>query len=122
MRHLVEFLETREVKANKEADVEAKMLVLKKAWDKADEADRKHLDEMFDSLNKEWLWLRKTKEWMFGFIGGGWNTIMAGDKETAIELAIEEYKNSSNCNVDVKTFKVVELNRMAYESALRSFY
>lgn len=121
MKHLLPFLETRATKLAKEQDIEAKQLVFKRAWDRADEADRKHLDELFDASNEEWVFLRKNKEWMFNFTSGGWNTMMAGDKETAIERAIDEYKGSSSLVVDKDTFCMVEFNEASYNSALRNF-
>jgi len=110
MRHLVKFLETREIKAAKEADIEKKQLVFKRAWDRASEADRKHLDELFDASNEEWVFLRKNKEWMFNFTSGGWNSIMAGDRETAIERAKAEYAGTSSLTVNEGSFTLVEFN------------
>ena len=121
MEHLIGFLETRETRAAKEADIEKKQLVFKRAWERASEADRKHLDELFDASNEEWVFLRKNKEWMFNFTSGGWNTIMAGDRETAIERAEAEYKGSSSLIVNKGTFALVEFNREAYNSLMRNF-
>jgi len=131
MRHLLEFLKTREIKEAKENDIQAKMAVLNRAWNNFDmsmgadmeaiELSRKHLDEMYQGLNEEWLFLRQNKEWMFNFKSGGWNTMMAGDMETAIERAIAEYAYSSNLEVNPDTFKLVSLNRSGYEAAMRNF-
>lgn len=104
-----DFLRSTKLRQLKEADIEAKQLVLKRAWMSAPEEDRKHLDEMFEVLNKEWLFLRKNKEWMFNFVGGGWNTIMGADMEQAINNAKAEYESNptqiSLC-VDEKTFRI----------------
>ena len=102
---MIKSLETTAARQAREADIEAKQLVLKRAWMSAPEEDRKHLDEMFEVLNKEWLFLRKNKEWMFNFVGGGWNTIMGADMEQAINNAKAEY-NSTVSQVDEKTFRI----------------
>jgi hypothetical protein len=85
------------------------------------ELSRKHLDEMYQVLNEEWLFLRQNKEWMFNFKSGGWNTMMAGDKETAIERAIKEYEYSNTLEVNPDTFSLVSLNKSGYEAAMRNF-
>jgi hypothetical protein len=122
MRHLIKFLETVEIKGLKEDDIQAKMATLKRAWfDTDDEAGRKHLDEMYNELNEQWLFLRQNKEWMFNFTSGGWNTMMAGDMETAIDRAKAEYAGTSSVTVDEKTFKVVEFNQESYKAAMRNF-
>lgn len=98
-------LKTTASRQAREADIEAKQLVLKRAWDKAPEDDREHLNQMFDVLNEEWLFLRKNKEWMFNFEGGGWNTIYGADMEQAIKNAKAEY-NSTVSKVDEKSFRI----------------
>ena len=122
MRHLVKFLKTREIKEKKERDIQDKMSVLKRGWeDSGSNDDRAHLDEMYQALNDEWLFLRKNKEWMFNFKSGGWNTMMAGDEETAIERAIKEYAYSNSLDVNVDTFNLVSLNKSSYDAAMRNF-
>ncbi len=50
----------------------------------------------------------KRKQYMYNFIGGGWNTIWAKTKRGAIRNARDEWKRQgSNLEVDVNTFRVV---------------
>jgi hypothetical protein len=102
MKHL-------ESKAAREAQIEKiedRQSMLSRAWMKADEADRALMDALNDELTHEWIYLRKDKEWLFNFKFGGWNSIMACDKETAIQKAKEEYKNSSSLFVNESTFRI----------------
>ena len=41
----------------------------------------------------------KTKQYMFTFEGGGWNTVWAKTKRGAIKMAVKEYKDSPKLNV-----------------------
>lgn len=115
-----DFLRSTKLRQLKEADIETKQLVLKRAWMSASDEDRKHLDEMFNTLNEEWLFLRKRKEWIFNFVGGGWNTIMGVDKEEAINNAKEEWKNSKYLDVDNDSFRISTPED--YKTNLASFY
>jgi len=40
----------------------------------------------------------KTKEYMFTFEGGGWNTVWAKTKRGAIKTALKKYKDSPTLN------------------------
>ena len=50
--------------------------------------------------------LEETKRWNFNFEGGGWNSVFAVDRETAIETALDEYASSPNLNPKTSTFRV----------------
>ena len=122
MRHLLEFLETREIRANKEAKLEATKSTLQRAWDGAStDNDKEILYEFFEGAMHGLLFLRKNKEWMFNFTSGGWNTIMGEDKETAIERAKEEYKDSKNLIVDERSFSLVSLSKDRYINEMSKF-
>lgn len=61
----------------------------------------KHL--IYDSKNSEPV------EWIFNWIGGGWNSIMAVNKAAAISAAIEKYEGHGKINsnlIDTKSFRV----------------
>lgn len=101
------YLETIKIREAREAKLESYQSTLSKCWQEGnDDEDRTNLDELYDIVNKEWLFLRSNKEWLFNFQDGGWNSMMAADKETAIRLAKEEYKGSSCTIVDEKTFRL----------------
>lgn len=59
------------------------------------------------------------KEFMFNFIGGGWNTVYAKTKRGAIAQAAKEYKNS-NLVPDPNSFRASTPSDM--KAALASFY
>jgi len=121
MRHLIKFLETKALKQEKEDNIQGKMDAVKRAWMDAGLDDKGPLDELYQELNEQWLFLRQNKEWMFNFTSGGWNTMMAGDMDTAIERAKAEYAGTSSLQVDENTFKLVKYNQGAYKAALRNF-
>jgi|688.fasta_scaffold169419_4 hypothetical protein len=62
----------------------------------------------------------KRYEFLFNFIGGGWNSEYAFTKEEAQAMALEKYKDSNNCKVDLKTFRVSTSSD--YENLLSMFY
>ncbi|QDP56679.1 MAG: hypothetical protein Unbinned3205contig1001_14 [Prokaryotic dsDNA virus sp.] len=64
----------------------------------------------------------QNKEWMFNFIGGGWNTVYAKTRRGAITKAIKEYADSKTLNVDTDTMKRVDKNPEVYRGALSLFY
>ena len=72
-------------------------------------------------LHKE---LHTKNEYIFNFIGGGWNTIHAYTVEEAIIEAQNLYNEKTSSGkilaVDPKTFRVKE--KKEYESLLASFY
>lgn len=47
--------------------------------------------------------LNTRREWLFNFVGGGWNSVMAYTLEEAIETAVSKY---SGMDVDASTFRV----------------
>jgi hypothetical protein len=46
--------------------------------------------------------LSKNHQWLFNFVGGGWNSSFGMDKEEAIKAAIKEYGKG----VDTKSFRI----------------
>ncbi len=62
----------------------------------------------------------KRYEFLFNFIGGGWNSEYAFTKEEAQAMAIEKYKDSNNCIVDLKTFRVSTSSD--YQNLMSMFY
>lgn len=62
------------------------------------------------------------QEYMYNFESGGWNSQHATSPEEAYELACERWKDSPNLTPIKSTFKPVNENRQAYESALRMFW
>ena len=62
---------------------------------------------------------KANKEFMFNFVGGGWNTVYAKTKRGAIAQAAKEYKNS-NLVPDPNSFRVSTPADM--KSALSTFY
>lgn len=59
--------------------------------------------------------LNKNHKWLFGFIGGGWNSSFGMDKEEAIKAANKEYGK----DVDPKSFRI---STTADESRLLSLF
>lgn len=53
------------------------------------------LDELIAELEERRQFLLTSKQWLFNFTGGGWNSIYALDKEEAIKLAGTRYHD---CN------------------------
>lgn len=53
--------------------------------------------------------LNTHREWLFNFVGGGWNSVMAYTLEEAIQQAITIYGNPNKqdaLRVDINTFRV----------------
>ena len=48
----------------------------------------------------------KKKEYLFNFIGGGWNSEFATTRRGAITQAKKRYKGNNNCIVDEKSFRL----------------
>jgi len=46
--------------------------------------------------------LSKNHQWLFNFVGGGWNSSFGMDKEDAIKAAVKEYGKG----VDTKSFRI----------------
>ena len=44
----------------------------------------------------------KNHQWLFNFVGGGWNSSFGMDKEEAIKAAVKEYGKG----VDTKSFRI----------------
>jgi hypothetical protein len=63
--------------------------------------------------------IEETKEFLFNWKSGGWNSVYAIHKEEAIERAAEVHKDSK-LEADPKTFRVS--TPVDYEACLRSFY
>ena len=66
---------------------------------------------------------KRKKEYLFNFIGGGWNSEMAYYEEEAIEQAIFKYghpNTQESLRVDVSTFRVSTPSD--YNAQLSSFY
>ena len=47
----------------------------------------------------------KKKEYLFNFVGGGWNSVFAKTLKGAISEAKERFKDSK-CVIDEKTFRI----------------
>ena len=62
----------------------------------------------------------KQYEFLFNFIGGGWNTEYAHTLEEAQAKALENYKDSKNCIVDLKSFRVSTPSD--YQNLMSMFY
>ena len=99
------FLETTEAREAQLEKIEDRQSMLSRAWQLTDdEADRAIMDEINDELTVQWLYLRKDKEWLFNFEDGGWNSMMAPDREIAIRKAKQEYSTSSK--IDIRSFRI----------------
>jgi hypothetical protein len=59
-------------------------------------------------------------EWMYNFIGGGWNTEWAFTREQAIAQARERWSDSPNLKIDESSFYASTPE--AIQSALSTFY
>lgn len=62
----------------------------------------------------------KRYEFLFNFESGGWNSEYAFTKEEAQAMAIEKYKDSNNCKVDLKSFRVSTTSD--YKNLMSMFY
>mgnify|MGYP003656621567 CR=1 FL=1 len=60
-------------------------------------------------------------EWMFLFKNGGWNSVYAKTKKTAIKIALKEYQNSSSLEPDINSFKRVDKNPESYKILMSLF-
>ena len=66
---------------------------------------------------------KRKKEYLFNFIGGGWNSELAYYEEEAIEQALLKYGNPNTqeiLRVDINTFRVSTPSD--YNAQLSSFY
>jgi len=89
-----------------EAKVISRMESLNRAWQSTtDEADRANFNDMYNALNEQWLYARTSKEWLFNWKSGGWNSIYAADREQALKKAKAEWKNS-NLVIDEDSFRI----------------
>jgi hypothetical protein len=59
--------------------------------------------------------LSKNHQWLFNFVGGGWNSSFGMDKEEAIKAAVKEYGKG----VDTKSFRI---STESEEKALLSLF
>jgi hypothetical protein len=60
------------------------------------------------------------KEYLFNFVGGGWNSIIAKNKAEAIKLAKAEYNGSKSTKVDENSFRLK--TEKDYKQLMSSFY
>jgi len=80
----------------------------------------KEINIELDFLEKK---VKTKEEWLFGFKGGGWNSVYAITREEAIKLADEKYAEdrASGCLIpDHKTFRVSTPSD--YQNLLSLFY
>jgi hypothetical protein len=113
-----EFLETTEAREAQLEKIEDRQSMLSRAWQLTDdEADMVIIDEINDELGVQWLYLRKDKEWLFNFESGGWNSIMAPDREIAIRKANQDFSTSSKINI--KSFRI--RTEIDYEHLMSNF-
>ena len=66
---------------------------------------------------------KRKKEYLFNFIGGGWNSEMAYYEEEAIEQALFKYGNpdtQESLRVDINSFRISTPSD--YKQQLSSFY
>jgi hypothetical protein len=61
------------------------------------------IKEILEGMETE---LKKPVEWLFNFVNGGWNSVMATSKGNAIELAEKEYADSDTLNVNEDSFRM----------------
>ena len=62
----------------------------------------------------------KVKEYIFNFVGGGWNTEWAKTKRGAIALARGRYKGNTVCVPDFNSFRLSTPE--SYNANLATFY
>ena len=60
------------------------------------------------------------KEYMFTFEEGGWNTVLAKTKSSAIKIAVEKYKDSKHLNPRIDSFH--EATKEGLDAAMSLFY
>jgi len=99
-------LETTKSRIATETIINASIKALANAIDVASATDTESLKTLLDAKINELNFLNKNKCWNFNFESGGWNTVYAQDKETAIAEAMLEYKDSKNCVPSPSTFRV----------------
>jgi len=78
--------------------------------------DSKALQSLKSELESRLDFASKKHQWLFNFQGGGWNSVSAYDKESAIELAKSEYSSP----VDPDSFRLSTPSDLA--SCLSLFY
>ena len=64
----------------------------------------------------------KDKEYIFLFNGGGWNTISAPSKRSAIVAANKKYADNLGLVPNVNTFVLKSKNEKLYSHLLSLFY
>lgn len=62
----------------------------------------------------------KQKEYLFNFVGGGWNSVWAKTKRGAIAQALKKYKGDNVCVVDVNSFRLC--SEGDYRNLMSLFY
>ena len=103
MKHL----ETTPAREAFEKKITSKMNSLKRAWMDTDDAfDRENFNDMYNALNEQWLYARQSKEWLYNFESGGFNSIQAADKQQAIEKARAEWKGLPSLVINEDSFRL----------------
>jgi hypothetical protein len=49
------------------------------------------IQDSIDRLDAEYKYLKTSHRWLFNFVGGGWNSVIAATQEQAIQIASEKY-------------------------------
>lgn len=103
MKHL----QTTAAREKFENQITSRMESLKRAWEAStDEADRANFNDMYNALNEQWLYARQSKEWLYNFKSGGFNSSTGADKEQAIKKAKERWGNTTSLVIDEDTFRL----------------
>jgi len=84
----------------------ATILALSNSIEKASNSDMLPLMLLKENLQAQFDYIESEKEWTFNFSGGGFNTIYAVDKESAISRAKEIYADSEVHNPIDATFRI----------------
>ena len=87
-------LETTKNRLATATKIEATVTALLNALDQVSASDQTPLRELIEGKRKELEFLIKNKEYNFSFVGGGWNSVYAQDKEEAIKIACEKYNET----------------------------
>jgi len=85
--------------------------------------DQHYLQDSIDLLEIEYKFLSTSHRWLFNFVSGGWNSVIAPTREQAIQIANETYNPGGGKEPlvpDANTFRVEtseDFNRL-----MSSFY
>lgn len=99
-----------------QSEIDALETVLMTDFENVESKVQDPISAMYDEKRLSLKNLLQKREWTFGFVGGGWNSILAHTEEEAIMFAMDKYGTV----VDEKSFRIATHKETNF--LLASFY